>query len=133
MRAVQQSDHEVVPAVDYGMDPLLDVHTARYLDFLATAFSEWTRAGLKGRVFPANFDARPQIYKPDWSVVARAGYHLHDQLTPVDEGTWHAAYWAAQTAMTGASLIRNGETRSTPYAVPQATMRAPISQPVQHI
>lgn len=112
LRAVRRSGHEIVAAHDHGMEPLSAVHSARYLDFLSTAFADWTRAGLGGRVFPATFDACPQIYRTGWSVVAKAGHYLRDQLTPVDEDTWHAAYWAAQAVLTAASLIRNGETRA---------------------
>jgi acetoin utilization deacetylase AcuC-like enzyme len=63
-------------------------------------------------VVPAAFETRPETYRADWSPIAKSGFHLRDQITPVSEGTWSAAYWAAQTALTAAALIKEGERRA---------------------
>ncbi|MFD1329121.1 histone deacetylase family protein [Mycoplana ramosa] len=105
LRAARRCGLSIVDAVDHGMAPLADVHTPRYLEFLS---SRCAGAG-HGPLAPAAFETRAEAYRLDWSRVAKAGYHLRDQLTPVDEGTWPAAYWAAQVALTAASFIREGE------------------------
>ncbi|MBA9036182.1 acetoin utilization deacetylase AcuC-like enzyme [Rhizobium leguminosarum] len=64
---------------------------------------------MPGSVVPAAFETRREIYRVNWPITAKAGFHLRDQITPVGEGTWDAAYWAAQTAITAAELIANGE------------------------
>jgi acetoin utilization deacetylase AcuC-like enzyme len=115
LRAVRNTGLDVVDASDYGRAPLAAVHSATYLDFLATAYQEWQSSGLPGRVFPAVFETKREAYRDDWSVIAKAGFHLRDQITPVDEGTWLAAYWAAQTAITAAELVKRGERQA--YAV----------------
>lgn len=107
LRAVRRAGLAVVDAVDHGSAPLAAVHTGRYLDFLAA--SEGTE---HGPLAPAIFETRPDAYRPDWSPIAKAGYHLRDQITPLGEGTWQAAYWAAQVALTAAALIRAGERRA---------------------
>lgn len=107
LRAVRRAGLAVVDAVDHGMTPLAAVHTDRYLDFLAAS-----QGAGHGPLAPAVFETRPDAYRPDWSPIAKAGYHLRDQLTPVGAGTWQAAYWAAQVALTAAALIREGERRA---------------------
>lgn len=109
LRAVRQADLEVVGASDHGLEALSTVHSTEYLSFLACAHSEWQRSGLPGSVVPAAFETRREIYRVNWSITAKAGFHLRDQITPVGKGTWDAAYWAAQTAVTAADLVVNGE------------------------
>ncbi|WP_065377035.1 histone deacetylase family protein [Ensifer adhaerens] len=106
LRAARRAGFEVVDAVDHGMAPLAAVHTGRYLSFLSSA---GCGDGCSGWLAPAVFETRTERYRPDWSLIAKAGYHLRDQLTPLGEGTWQAAYWAAQAALTAASLIIAGE------------------------
>ncbi|TGR65620.1 histone deacetylase family protein [bacterium M00.F.Ca.ET.194.01.1.1] len=111
LRAAGRAGCEIVDARDHGPEPLFAVHSDAYLEFLSTAFQEWKNVGLPGRVFRSIFPAASATYRADWSVVAKAGFHLRDQITPVGEGTWHAAYWAAQTAVTAAHLVAEGEHR----------------------
>jgi acetoin utilization deacetylase AcuC-like enzyme len=108
LRACRKTGWEIVDAVDWGLRPLSAVHSTTYLDFLATSYSNWRERGLPGDVSPATFETRSNAYRDDWSVVAKAGFHLRDQITPVGEGTWLAAYWAAQVAVTAADLIVGG-------------------------
>ncbi|MGN7295436.1 histone deacetylase family protein [Rhizobium sp. SAFR-030] len=109
--AAQRAGCHVVDAYDHGFDPLSAVHSPDYLEFLSTAFTQWTAAGLPGQVVPSAFATRCEACRTDWSIVANAGYHLRDQITPLGEGTWRAAYWAAQTAVTAADLVTKGERR----------------------
>ncbi len=108
LRACRKADWEIVDAVDHGLEPLSAVHSTAYLDFLATADADWRKSGLPGGVSPAAFATTADAYRNDWSVVAKAGFFLRDQITPVGEGTWLAAYWAAQTAVTAADLVAGG-------------------------
>lgn len=101
------------PARDFAMAPLLRVHTPDYLDFLATAHERWLAAGRVG-------DAIGYI----WPVVARRdvrldridallGRYSMDASTPIATGTWEAAYWAAQTALTALQPLLAGEARTS--------------------
>ncbi|VTZ59395.1 histone deacetylase family protein [Sinorhizobium medicae] len=109
LRAVKNAGLDVVDASDHGRAPLAAVHSDAYLDFLANAYQEWQSSYLPGRVLPAVFETKSHAYRDDWSVIAKAGFYLRDQVTPVDEGTWLAAYWSAQTALTAAELVKRGE------------------------
>lgn len=104
LRAVRRAGLQVVNPVDHGMSPLKEVHTDRYLEFLAAT------GGLESApLVPVVFETRPELYRLEWSRIAKAGYHLRDQITPIGQGTWQAAYWAAQVALTAAALIHDGE------------------------
>lgn len=98
----------LLPAVDHGLGPIARVHTTDYLDFLATAHDLWRAAGREG-------DAIPYV----WPVVARRSLHLaridallgrfsFDAATPIAAGTWDAAYWGAQTALTALDVVVDG-------------------------
>ncbi|MGZ8328199.1 MAG: histone deacetylase family protein [Allosphingosinicella sp.] len=99
----------VEAAADHGEAPLLRIHSQPYLDFLKSAFADWKAAGRPG-------DASGYI----WPVVgrrpldldridARLGQYSIDASTPIAEGTWESAYWAAQTALTALDAVLAGE------------------------
>jgi acetoin utilization deacetylase AcuC-like enzyme len=96
-------------AADHGEGPVLGVHSRPYLDFLKSAFADWKSAGRPG-------DASGYI----WPVVgrrpldldridARLGQYSLDASTPIAEGTWESAYWAAQTALTALDPVSAGQ------------------------
>nr|WP_323130502.1 histone deacetylase family protein [Sinorhizobium medicae] len=122
LRAVKNAGLDVVDASDHGRAPLAAVHSDAYLDFLANAYQEWQSSYLPGRVLPAVFETKSHAYRDDWSVIAKAGFFLRDQVTPVDEGTWLAAYWSAQTALTAAELVKRGERQG--YALCRPSLAA---------
>jgi acetoin utilization deacetylase AcuC-like enzyme len=94
---------------DHGEAPLLAVHTADYLDFLRSAFAGWQAAGrpgdAAGYVWPV---VRRRPLRLD-RIDARLGLHSMDASTPIAEGTWDAAYWSAQTALSALDALLAGE------------------------
>ena len=55
-------------------------------------------------IHPANrSDSYPK------SAVGQAGYHQADTACPIGAGTWEAAYWSAQTAVTAAACVAGGD------------------------
>jgi len=93
---------------DAGMGPLAALHSPEYLSFLQTIYTRWQRIDGAGdevipNIHPANrTDSYPR------SAVGQAGYHQADTACPIGEGTWEAAYWSAQVAITGADLLVSG-------------------------
>jgi acetoin utilization deacetylase AcuC-like enzyme len=94
---------------DHGESPLLRVHPREYLDFVRTAHAQWRAAGREG-------DAAGYV----WPVVgrrplaldridAKLGRYSYDASTPVADGTWEAAYWSAQAALSGLDAVLGGE------------------------
>ncbi len=99
----------VVEAVDYGIEPIQAVHDAGYLDFLRTANSDSEAYfGEPGPVMTWTFASRHAVRKPK-GFLGLKGYYAFGWGTPILQGTWQAAYWSAQCAVTAADLVRRGE------------------------
>ncbi|HEX8240130.1 MAG TPA: histone deacetylase family protein [Allosphingosinicella sp.] len=97
---------------DHGDEPLLRVHPRRYLDFLESAFADWKAAGrpgdAAGYVWPVAGRRPLDLDRID----ARLGLFSMDASTPIAQGTWESAYWAAQTALSALEAVLAGD-RST--------------------
>lgn len=95
---------------DFGLDPILTVHDAEYVEFLRTAFDEWTQVKTtyeKKALLPATFPPRGCSRRPK-SLLGRAGYHMFDLSAPIMDGTYRAALASANCALNGAKAIRDG-------------------------
>jgi acetoin utilization deacetylase AcuC-like enzyme len=94
---------------DRGEAALLRVHPQAYLDFLKTAHSDWQAAGRPGDAFPYAFPvARRRDLHLD-RIDARLGRYAMDACSPISSGTWTAAYWNAQTALSGLHAVLAGD------------------------
>jgi acetoin utilization deacetylase AcuC-like enzyme len=96
---------------DFGLEPVLAVHDADYVDFLRTAYEEWTQVKTsyeKKALLPATFPARGWSHRPK-SILGRAGYYMFDLSAPITEGTYTAALASANCALSGAKAIRQGQ------------------------
>jgi len=95
---------------DFGLTPLLAVHDKEYLDFLASAWTEWlaTKPQDSSTLLPATFALRRQPHKPK-SLLGRAGYYIMDLSACIVEGTYPAALASANCALSAAEAVFNGE------------------------
>jgi acetoin utilization deacetylase AcuC-like enzyme len=94
---------------DNGVGPIAAIHSAEYLVFLETIYPRWKRIeGAAEEVIPNIHPDRRTASYPR-SAVGQAGFHQADTACPISEGTWEAAYWSAQSAVTGADLVAAGE------------------------
>lgn len=100
----------VLPSRDFGPGPRAAVHTPEYLNFLKTAHSEWLQLpGGSGPEVVANIHpARYQATYPK-GIVGRAGWHMADTSCPLGKHTYEGACASANTALTAAELIVNGD------------------------
>ena len=106
--------------VDAGQHPdstLHAVHDPALLEFLESAWDEWTAAGLdrepaQDRVVPYVFahaaltSGRPATVPT--AVWAKPGYFAYDTMTLIGPGTWDAARAAADVALTAVDLVAAG-------------------------
>ncbi len=98
--------------LDRGIGPLAAVHTAEYLAFLQTIHTRWRRIeGASDEVIPNIHPANRSDAYPK-SAVGQAGYHQADTACPIAAGTWEAAYWSAQTALSAADAVAGGARRA---------------------
>jgi len=94
---------------DHGIEPILAVHDEGFAGFLRTAYAEAvTFYGVAAPVFACAFPVRHRARKPKGFLGLR-GYYAFSWGTPILEGTWEAAYWAAQCALSAADYVRAGE------------------------
>src|SRR5262249_45575617 len=105
----------IIAPTDHGLAPLLAVHTADYLNYLENAYrlrQQLHRDGLPAIVeaFPLRAGRQVPTTYPGIS-----GWYAFDTYAPILEGTWLAAYEAAQCAVTAADFVRGGE--KTAYAL----------------
>jgi acetoin utilization deacetylase AcuC-like enzyme len=92
---------------------LLAVHDPALVDFLRTAWEEWSVADLPSdRVVPYVFPreeltgGRPPA--PPAAVWARPGLFAYDTMTLIGPGTWEAARGAVDVALTAVDLVAAG-------------------------
>ncbi len=100
---------KIIEPVDHGIEPILAVHEAGFVKYLRSVYNE--NAAYFGQaepIFPHAFAVRYQGREPKTFLGLR-GYYAFGSGTPILEGTWHAAYWSVQSALTAADLVRNGE------------------------
>lgn len=95
--------------VDAGLGPIGAVHSPEYLTFLKNIYTRWQRIeGAGDEVIPNIHPAQRTDGYPK-SASGQSGFHQADTACPIAKGTWEAAYWSAQSAITGADLITDGE------------------------
>lgn len=102
---------EILEPEDFGLDPILAVHDADYVNFLQTAYQEWIREDTsyeKTALLPATFPPRGWSHRPK-SVLGRAGYYMFDLSAPIMDGTYRAALGSANCALSGAKAIAEGK------------------------
>jgi acetoin utilization deacetylase AcuC-like enzyme len=113
---------------DHGLAPILAVHDAGYVDFLRNAWNQWRALG---RTHPA----LGMIWSPGLAVArvpprhidGALGYYSIDAGSAIVEGTWDAAYWSAQVALSAAGALAGGARASFAICRPpghHATARA---------
>jgi len=111
LKALRETDWaEVIEPQDFGLDPIYMVHDQDYVDFLASAWSEWlvSEAEDKSTLLPATFALRRHPQRPT-SLLGRAGYHMMDLSACIVEGTYAAALASANCALSAAEAVSNGE------------------------
>ncbi len=101
---------QMVEPESFGLEPIRRIHSPDYLAFLASAHEEWVR--IQG--VAESVDAIPLVFPTvqavprDWGDIrARFGRYSFD-TDAIGANTWDAALGAADVAMTGHGLIRDG-------------------------
>ncbi|MBS0392970.1 MAG: histone deacetylase family protein [Proteobacteria bacterium] len=99
---------EVIGPRSFGLDPVLRVHDADFLEFLSTAARDWAEAGNRGEAIPDCWPARRMVQRRPTSVTGKLGYYAMAGETSITPGTWEAARAAADVALTAADQLLRG-------------------------
>ena len=93
---------------DHGMQPLLAIHDAAYLQYLETAHSIWKQTGPDwgDEVISNIFVRAPNALR---GILGQTARYLADGSCPVGPDTWTSAYWAAQAAVSAAKAVLAGD------------------------
>ncbi|MGV6395780.1 histone deacetylase family protein [Pseudomonas caspiana] len=108
LQAVDTLGFDIREPADYGLDPLLGVHSAAYLTFLENAHADWKKMpdDWGDEVMSNIFVREPNALR---GILAKAARYLADGSCPVGANTWRSAYWSAQSAVAAAKAVLDGE------------------------
>lgn len=94
---------------DHGLQPILAVHAPDYVAYLQGIYTAYaSHYQEETAVIPETFAHRRSRRKPE-DLVFLPGYYAFGIGSPMLAGTWQAAYWSAQCALTAAGLLLEGE------------------------
>ncbi len=100
---------ELIEPTDFGLDPILATHDRDYINFLASAWTEWldsdpevAAAPGQNAFLPATFALRRKPRVPN-SLLGKAGYYMMDLAACIVEATYKAALASANCALSAAS------------------------------
>ena len=116
LTSLQKTDWaEIAAPFDFGLDPILSVHDDDYVNYLASAWSEWLEtnpevsdANDKSALLPATFPPAGWRHRPA-GLLGRAGYYMMDLSAPIVEGTYKAALASANCALSAAKSVSEGQ------------------------
>lgn len=105
---------------DFGRRPLEAVHSTDYLDYLETAYGQWTALKIPDvepgiEVLPnlsPYYNGTPGVNRapcPSPSLVARTGYYISDLSCPIGPNTWRSIMRSAHTAVAAAQAVLAGD------------------------
>lgn len=101
---------DYVEPSDYGMDPVLAIHDAGFVDFLSKAWQLWVDSGYKGEAIPTVWPSRSlPVDRIPKQIDGLLGYYALAGETSISEGSWEAALASKDVALTAADLVMNGD------------------------
>ncbi|HEY4609024.1 MAG TPA: hypothetical protein VIH06_07460, partial [Ilumatobacteraceae bacterium] len=116
VNALSDGDYTTVEPTSHGMAPILRVHNAELLEFLSTAWKEYTAALPEADAVIAEMFIHPGLVEnmpvgraPATNAYGRLGWFCFDTSSPLSEGSWHAALASVDIALTGVDRILAGE------------------------
>jgi acetoin utilization deacetylase AcuC-like enzyme len=100
---------DVIAPNSYDRSDYIGAHSERYVEFLATAWSEWTATGRTCQALPLVWPIRglPSIDLPQF-IDGKLGFFSMDAGSPINAGTWNAVCSSANSALTGVDRLSSG-------------------------
>lgn len=97
---------ELVSPFDFGEEPIIQIHTIEYLDYLKHAFDEW-------KIFSNDIGVAYIPYKPGFHPEATGfieipdqdGFFMTDMNVPINAYTFNAAITSAHCALSAAQSV----------------------------
>jgi acetoin utilization deacetylase AcuC-like enzyme len=116
LEGLQKMNADLISPEQFADEHILAVHPDRYVSFLRDAHAEWQAFDGAGAEVIANVHPLEQPATYPENFVGRAGWHQSDLAAAIGSGTWLAARASADTALTVARMVADGETKAA-YAL----------------
>jgi acetoin utilization deacetylase AcuC-like enzyme len=100
---------DVVDPLPLDQARVAEVHDPRFVEFLATAWDQWTAAGYTEHALPTVYPARGMAQVEPDHIDGKLGYYSFALETAITPGTWRAASASAAIAQTAQKLVTGGE------------------------
>ena len=84
------------------------VHSLDYVQYLQTAWAEWSALGRKNDILPYVHNIRGMRTFPPRFIDAKVGYYAMDGAAQITSGTWQAVRSAVNVAMTAQKHVSAG-------------------------
>jgi acetoin utilization deacetylase AcuC-like enzyme len=115
-QALEGGPFELVAPSEHGTDPVRRIHNPDLVDYLTTAWREYTSVVpdpqvVVGEMFnhEALVEGMPVGRPPAANGYGRIGWFCFDTSSPLSEGSWPAALASVDIALTGAERVLGGE------------------------
>ena len=96
---------EIVPPHDFGMEPILQIHTTRYLDYLKHAYEDWKvysdEENMAFIPYTPGFNPKATTFD---NIPDQDGFFMTDMYVPVNKYTYISAITSAQCALSAAQV-----------------------------
>jgi acetoin utilization deacetylase AcuC-like enzyme len=97
---------EIVPPLDFGTEPILQVHTVRYLDYLKNAYTDWkifsNEDGMAFIPYTPGFNPKATTFD---NIPYQDGFFMTDMYVPANANTYIAAITSAQCSLSAAQTV----------------------------
>ncbi|MCY1329194.1 Acetylpolyamine amidohydrolase 2 [compost metagenome] len=93
---------------DFGLEPILRVHSEGFVRFLQHAWRDWLATGRTHDMLPIAWPTRRLRQKEPDCIDGRLGYYSFDAGAPITAGTWQAITSSVNVALTGLAELSRG-------------------------
>lgn len=107
-RVKQMDLGEIKTPDDFGLAPILRVHSEDFVRFLQGAWQAWQAIGRDHDMLPLAWPVRRLRQKAPDSIDGQLGYYSLDASAPITAGTWQAITGSANVALSGQAELGRG-------------------------
>lgn len=100
---------QILEPDDFGLAPLMRVHSEQYVHFLEHGWGRWADLGREHDMLPLAWPPRRTVSRCPEDIDGQLGFYSFDAGAPMNAGTWQAAYHGAQVALSAQACIANGD------------------------
>lgn len=109
LQGAREAGSQIFGARNFDPEILLKTHGRPYLQFLETAWAEWSALPGHGPELVASIRPMLKSAARPVHILAKAGWFTMDMSAPIAAATWSSAKASAFTALTAADLVLKGD------------------------